>query len=92
MAQGAAKKSGKSPLLAKKSKQPQAKSFRVAKPQKAKARTTADKLKKKYSAGLAAKTEKLLGERVGHLELIGKGKKADKDKGEKFKGGSRKFG
>lgn len=50
----------------------------------------ADKLRKKYTAGMVGKTEKLLGERVGHLELIGKGKKAPKD--EKNKGGSRKFG
>lgn len=51
----------------------------------------ADKLRKKYTAGMVGKTEKLLGERVGHLELIGKGKKAPKDE-KKTKGGSRKFG
>lgn len=60
-----------------------------AKVKKAKS-TKADKLQKKYTAGMVAKTEKLLGERAGHLELIGKGKKAKKD--EKHKGGSRKFG
>jgi hypothetical protein len=39
---------------------------------------------------MAARTEAVLGERAGHLELIGKGKKADKKVG--VKGGSRKFG
>lgn len=52
--------------------------------------TKADKLQKKYTSGMVTKTEALLGERAGHLELIGKGKKAKKD--EKHKGGSRKFG
>lgn len=56
-------------------------------------KTTADKIQKKYSAGLVAKTEKLLGERAGHLELIGKGKKAEKtDDKKKQKGGTRRFG
>ncbi|KAF3014034.1 hypothetical protein G7054_g14194 [Neopestalotiopsis clavispora] len=67
------------------------KGARVLKPKKA---TGAAKVQKKYSAGLAHKTEKLLGERAGHLEMIGKGrdrsgaKKEDEAKG----GGSRKFG
>lgn len=52
--------------------------------------TKADKLQKKYTSGMVTKTEALLGERAGHLELIGKGKKGKKD--EKHKGGSRKFG
>lgn len=72
------------------------KGARVAKPRKASA---ADKLQKKFAAGLTAQTEKLLGERAGHLELIGAGrdkknKKAGQggnDKGKKT-GGSRKFG
>ena len=61
---------------------------KVSKPKKSTANL--DKAHKKFSAGLTAKTEALLGERAGHLELIGKGKKADK----KFtvKGGSKKFG
>jgi hypothetical protein len=46
---------------------------------------------KKFTAGLTAKTEALLGERAGHLELIGKGKKG-KDKKATIKGGSKKFG
>ncbi|KAI1380961.1 hypothetical protein F4677DRAFT_441291 [Hypoxylon crocopeplum] len=59
--------------------QPPKKGARVAKSKKA---STADKMQKKFSAGLVAKTEKLLGERAGHLELIGKGrvKGADKEK------------
>ncbi|KAI1140261.1 hypothetical protein F5Y05DRAFT_310993 [Hypoxylon sp. FL0543] len=74
--------------------QPPKKGARVAKAKKASA---ADKMQRKFAAGLVAKTEKLLGERAGHLELIGKGrlKGADKEKekeGQKAKGGSRKFG
>lgn len=82
MAQGAIKQKAK-PTLAAKPKQ------KGAKVKKSKT-TKADKLQKKYTAGMVEKTEKLLGERAGHLELIGKGKKAKKD--EKHKGGSRKFG
>ncbi|KAJ1326521.1 DUF2462 domain-containing protein [Microdochium nivale] len=63
---------------------------------KSKRTTSADKLQKKHAAGLTARTEKLLGERAGHLELIGKGKKGKLEKGkdgEKSKtGGTRKFG
>lgn len=83
MAQGAVKSKAK-PALPSKSKA--TKGAKVKKPKS----TKADKLQKKYTSGLVAKTEKLLGERAGHLELIGKGKKAKPD--EKHKGGSRKFG
>ncbi|KAI0386838.1 hypothetical protein F5Y04DRAFT_242487 [Hypomontagnella monticulosa] len=72
--------------------QPPKKGARVAKSKKS---STADKLQRKFSAGLVAKTEKLLGERAGHLELIGKGRVKDKSgkEGEKEKkGGTRKFG
>ncbi|KAI2620331.1 hypothetical protein GGS26DRAFT_310394 [Hypomontagnella submonticulosa] len=74
--------------------QPPKKGARVAKSKKS---STADKLQRKFSAGLVAKTEKLLGERAGHLELIGKGRAKGKNgkegkEGEKSKGGSRKFG
>lgn len=48
--------------------------------------------KKMFTSGLTAKTEALLGERAGHLELIGKGKKGKKDKKVVNKGGSKKFG
>lgn len=83
MAQGAVKSKAKPATT---SKPKATKGAKVKKPKS----TKADKLQKKYTSGLVAKTEKLLGERAGHLELIGKGKKAGKD--EKHKGGSRKFG
>lgn len=56
---------------------------------KAGSKAAKDKTNKKFTSGLTAKTEALLGERAGHLELIGKGKK-----GKKLtqKGGSKKFG
>lgn len=82
MAQGEIKQKAK-PAPAAKHKQ---KGAKVKKPKT----TKADKLQKKYTAGMVGMTEKLLGERAGHLELIGKGKKAKKD--DKHKGGSRKFG
>lgn len=85
MAQGAIKKGAK-PAPARNTKKPK-RGARVAKPRKA---TSADKIQKKYSAGLIGKTEKLLGERAGHLELIGKGKKGPKSADSKA--GSRKFG
>ena len=88
MAQGAIKKTAK-PNQGKAGKAQ--KKGTVTKPRRAK--TTADKMQKKYSAGLVVKTEKLLAERAGHLELIGMGKKSDKaGGGKKQKGGSRKFG
>ena len=50
-----------------------------------------EKMRRKLTAGMAARTEAMLGERVGHLELIGgKGKKGAKR--EAKKGGSKKFG
>ena len=55
-------------------------------------KSNADKVMKKFTSGMAAQTEALLGERAGHLELIGKGKKAKKDAASKQKGGSKKFG
>jgi hypothetical protein len=58
-------------------------------PQKSKA---TKKILRKFTSGLAAKTEAMLGERAGHLELIGKGKKTDKADRINVKGGSRKFG
>jgi len=39
----------------------------------------AQKINKKFTSGLTAQTEKMLGERAGHLELIGKGKKKSGD-------------
>ena len=91
MAQGAAKKTPKPNPGGKGGKaggKQQAKKSGVSKSKKSK--TTADKIQKKYSAGMVAKTELMLGERAGHLELIGKGRKKGAEK--EFKGGSRKFG
>ncbi|KAK4241322.1 hypothetical protein C8A03DRAFT_12439 [Achaetomium macrosporum] len=91
MAQGAVKKTPKPALGGKGGKaagKQQAKKSGVSKAKKSK--TTADKIQKKYTAGLVAKTEQMLGERAGHLELIGKGRKKGEE--QKFKGGSRKFG
>ncbi|KAG6040013.1 hypothetical protein E4U41_001675 [Claviceps citrina] len=51
-----------------------------------------DKVHRKFTAGLTAKTEALLGERAGHLELIGTGKKGKDKKATLGKGGSKKFG
>lgn len=91
MAQGAVKKKSQLVFAGKaKQKQPQQRGGRVVKPKKAKS-TTADKITKKFSSGLIGKTEAMLGERAGHLELIGKGKKAEKSDASK-KGGSKKFG
>lgn len=61
---------------------------KVSKPKNSK--SAASKVLKKFTSGMVAKTEALLGERAGHLELIGKGKKP----GQKLtnKGGSKKFG
>lgn len=112
MAQGAPKKTGGSSSSSSSSKsgttgrankpQPPKKGARVAKAKakakKGKGSSAADKLQRKLAAGITAKTERLLGARAGHLELIGPGKKArglgtDKDgKGKGIKGGSRKFG
>ncbi|KAK0616032.1 hypothetical protein B0T17DRAFT_496706 [Bombardia bombarda] len=61
-------------------------------------KTKADLLKKKFTGGMAAKTEKMLGERAGHLELIGQGRKKgakteeDRAKLAKASSASRKFG
>ncbi|PFH60296.1 hypothetical protein XA68_11179 [Ophiocordyceps unilateralis] len=63
------------------------------KKQKAAAAAAADKAHRKFTAGLTAKTEQLLGERVGHLELLAKpptGKVTGKKAG--GGGGSKKFG
>ncbi|KAI5926911.1 hypothetical protein F4810DRAFT_706868 [Camillea tinctor] len=90
MAQGTLKKPARANKPASKNKpQPPKKGARVIKSKKG---STADKIQRKMAAGIAAKTERLLGERAGHLELIGKGKKArgeDKDSKDKPKGGSK---
>ncbi|KAH8204672.1 hypothetical protein TruAng_001147 [Truncatella angustata] len=65
------------------------KGARVAKPKNA---TGSAKVQKKYSSGLANRTEKLLGERAGHLEMIGKGRDRASGAKNEAKGGTKKFG
>ncbi|CAM1501108.1 Fc.00g102700.m01.CDS01 [Cosmosporella sp. VM-42] len=86
MVQGTVKKLGRvTPVKIAHSKRQIAKS---AQPKKKK--INIEKAHKKFTSGMVAQTEKLLGERVGHLELIGgKGKKTKKVA---KAGGSRKFG
>ncbi|KAI9167604.1 hypothetical protein HJFPF1_03735 [Paramyrothecium foliicola] len=87
MAQGAVKMSAKP--AAPKATHSKRQASKVAKPKKGK--TNIDKVHKKFTSGLTARTEALLGERAGHLELIGgKGKKGAKR--EAKQGGSKKFG
>ena len=88
MAQGAIKQSTKA--KAPKATHSKKQASRVAKPKKT--TSSLEKAHKKFTAGLTAKTEALLGERAGHLELIGKGKKGKTDKKSTHKGGSKKFG
>ncbi|KAJ9137974.1 hypothetical protein NKR19_g8021 [Coniochaeta hoffmannii] len=87
MPQGTIKTKVKAPPA----KNHQSRKAAVAKP---KSKTTAARLQKKITAGMAAKTEKLLGQRVGHLELLGHGKRGKKIEGEKKQqtGGTKKFG
>ncbi|OTB00657.1 hypothetical protein M426DRAFT_65510 [Hypoxylon sp. CI-4A] len=96
MAQGAVKpKKPSASSTGRKAKPQPPKTKKGARVAKSKNASSADKMQKKFAAGIVAKTEKLLGERAGHLELIGKGrlKGADKEKeGKVTKGGSRKFG
>ncbi|KAI0100130.1 hypothetical protein GGR51DRAFT_533182 [Nemania sp. FL0031] len=94
MAQGAPKKTSRPAATARANKpQPTKKGARVAKAKKGKGSSAADKLQRKLAAGITNKTERLLGERAGHLELIGPGKKARGTKdSEAKKGGTRKFG
>ncbi|ERS97382.1 hypothetical protein HMPREF1624_06714 [Sporothrix schenckii ATCC 58251] len=59
-----------------------------------KAHASTGKVMKKFSSGLAAKTEAMLGDRAGHLELIGPGKKkgVDRKSDKAHQAGSRRFG
>ena len=56
----------------------------------------AQKITKKLSSGLTAQTEKMLGEKAGHLEMLGQGGKkkgaAGADKGKGGKGDPKKEG
>lgn len=87
MAQGTIKPSSKA--AAPKAVHSKRQASKVTKPKKTKA--SVDKTHKKFTSGMVAKTEALLGERAGHLELIGKGNKG-KSKKLTHKGGSKKFG
>ncbi|KAK6951311.1 hypothetical protein Daesc_007843 [Daldinia eschscholtzii] len=91
MAQGAVKPKKTTTVSSGRKAKPQPpKTKKGARVTKAKSTSAADKLQKRLAAGLVAKTEKLLGERAGHLELIGKGRVKDKDKAKeegKTKGG-----
>lgn len=89
MAQGAIKQKAPAAKPSKPNPSKTKKGARVAKPKKA---SSADKIQKKYSSGLVAKTEKLLGERAGHLEMIGKGRDRTVGAKKEIKGGSKKFG
>ncbi|KAL4725419.1 hypothetical protein ACLX1H_007567 [Fusarium chlamydosporum] len=87
MAQGTVKKLGRpTPAKVTHSKRQASK---VHKPKQTK--KSVDKVHRKFTSGMAAQTEALLGERAGHLELLGKGKKKT-DKKTTSKGGSKKFG
>jgi hypothetical protein len=87
MAQGQLKKLSKPAA-----KQPSGitkKGSRTFTPRKAKLIKQA-KITKKYTSGLTEKTEVMLGQRAGHLEMLGGGKKKS-NAGEKSKaGGSKK--
>lgn len=67
------------------------KGTRAVTPKKAKLLQQA-KINKKYTGGLTARTEAMLGQRAGHLELLGQGRKktsgAAGAAGDKSKGGS----
>jgi hypothetical protein len=88
MAQGQIKKSTARPPA--KAKRQSKKGARVTKPQKPKSKTS--KELRKFTSGMVAKTEAMLGQKAGHLELIGKGKKVAKEDKVGKKGGSKKFG
>jgi hypothetical protein len=88
MAQGTVKTTGKKPTS--KAVHSKKQASRVAKPKKG-TTTSGDKVRRKFTSGMAAKTEALLGERAGHLELIGKKTKGAK-KGTTEKGGTKRYG
>lgn len=55
-------------------------------------RLEGSKATRKFTAAMVGRTEKLLGERAGHLELVGKGKKTAEAEKVAGKGGSKKYG
>ena len=88
MAQGAIKASSKA--KAPKAVHSKKQASKVGKQKPKTTKKSIDKVQRKFTSGLTAKTEALLGERAGHLELIGKGNKGSKKI--THKGGSKKFG
>ena len=72
MAQGQIKKSSSKPV-SKQSSGITKKGARKITPRKQNLQKQA-KITKKHTSGLTAQTEKMLGEKVGHLEMIGKGR------------------
>lgn len=54
----------------------------------------AAKINKKFTSGLTAETERMLGARAGHLEMIGKGRKKTNDTNQPHgkKGGEKRKG
>ena len=92
MAQGLLKKPSK-PISSKTSSSAgiTKKGARTVTPKKAKLLKQA-KLNKKYTAGLTAKTEAMLGARAGHLEMLGTGKKKGAEGEKKAKDGAKKGG
>ncbi|KAL2430277.1 hypothetical protein ABEF95_003512 [Exophiala dermatitidis] len=80
MAQGQVKKPSK-PTASKPSSGITKKGSRTITPKKAKLLKQA-KLNKKFTAGLTAKTEAMLGERAGHLEMLGQGRKKSSSSGQ----------
>ncbi|KAL6866213.1 hypothetical protein ACO1O0_002318 [Amphichorda felina] len=87
MAQGTIKQSSK--VAKAKETHSKKQASKAAKPKKI-SKAHLDRVHRKFTSGMVGRTEAILGERAGHLELIGKGKKAGKKTG--LKGGSRKFG
>jgi len=85
MAQGLLKKSASKPAVA--NSAITKKGARTFAPKKAKLAKQA-KLNKKFTAGLTAQTEKMLGERAGHLEMLSGGRKKSTPAGAKATGKS----
>lgn len=90
MAQGQVKKPSKPTAKASSSSSTSGvtkKGSRTITPKKAKL-LKQDKINKKYTAGLTAQTEAMLGERVGHLEMLGHARKKGGAGAQKGKGGA----
>ncbi|KZZ97863.1 putative protein family UPF0390 [Ascosphaera apis ARSEF 7405] len=78
MAQGAVKNKPKAPAPAKKTGK-LSKGARVYKPKKT-SLVKQQKITKKLTSGLTAKTERMLAEKAGHLEMLAGGKKEKLEK------------